>query len=170
MTVTGKNRLFEARKFARLYNDKQLETLCSLGKKQGRPLTIFHVRQLIRVPKRQHRNALAKRCAKECWSVQRLELEVGRFGPRRKYGGRRHEPPRTEVEALLVSEKMARSWIRWVEVLKGSPKDVVAGTVTLKSLPKIQKKLDAISGQSKELCKLIEKRLATQYKVVSKKQ
>ena len=82
-SAAEKNRLQEARHFARLYDREQLDWLCGLGQTEGRPLTRFHVVVLIRVADRGQRNRLAAKCAIESWSVGRLETEVRRIVPRR---------------------------------------------------------------------------------------
>jgi hypothetical protein len=82
-TQAAKNRLMEARHFARLYNDRELEWICCLGQIKGRPRTRVDVLQLIRVADRGRRNSLAKKCAEEAWSVRKLELEVRQVAPQR---------------------------------------------------------------------------------------
>jgi hypothetical protein len=79
-TQAQKNRLMEARHFARLYNDRELDWICSLGQRKGRPLTRVDVLQLIRVADRRQRNALAKKCAEEEWTARKLEMEVRLHG------------------------------------------------------------------------------------------
>lgn len=80
-TISEKNRLQEARNFARMYDREQLDRLCELGRDVGRPLTQWHVAVLIRVADRRQRDRLAKRSAQQKWSVRRLELELRRIRP-----------------------------------------------------------------------------------------
>jgi hypothetical protein len=151
-TRTEKNRRMEARKFARLYNDQELNWICSLGQSKGRPLTRVDVLQLIRLPDRRKRNALAKKCSEEKWTVRKLEMEVRLIAPRRKYGGRRQTRPRSVEEALLVTERMAASWMRWISVLR--PDEVNNGKrqITIDQLPKpTQTKLKKVTDEFESL-------------------
>jgi hypothetical protein len=161
-TAPAKNRLMEARRFAALYNDQQLDELCVLGQKTGRPLSRFHVVQLIRVADRRQRKVLARQCAEESWSVRHLEMEVRRLIGRRTYGGRKHEPPQSVDEALRVTERLASSWLRWVSVLV-EPNKASKKCVTLNKLPKpIGAKLVAMSNSAEKLCEAIEKKINRQ--------
>ena len=115
-TRAEKNRLMEARRFARLYDEKELAFLCRLG--QGKwKLTRTHVLQLIRVVVRQQRIDLANKCAENNWSVRELKLEIDRLGLHRAYGGRKQKPPRSTDEALLISERLLSGLIRWHSVI-----------------------------------------------------
>jgi hypothetical protein len=148
-TATARNRLMEARHFARLYDNKQLDALCSLGRKKGRPLSRLHVLQLIRVANARQRDALARKCSNESWSVGRLELEVRRLVPPRKYGGRKQSPPRSTDEALLVTEQLLSSLIRWDSVVDVSAR-----------LPKkVRTPLLEISKAAQGLCESIRNEL-----------
>jgi hypothetical protein len=155
-TTPAKNRLMEARRFSALYDDRQLDELCALGQKTGRPLTRSHVLQLIRVADRRQRKALARQCAEESWSVQRLELEVRRLVGRRTYGGRSHEPPQSIDEALVVTERMAASWIRWFDVLSAAETKPKKTSITIGHLPRpIRTSLKKIEKELGELCMVI---------------
>lgn len=159
-SAAEKNRLMEARRFARLYSDEELELLCGLGQRAGRPLNKFHVLHLIRVADGKRRNNLAKRCAEEYWSVRRLEQEIRRVGPRRRYGGRKHEPPESIYEALLVTERMAAGWLRWVGVLRPVRNETSKKRITLARLPRsIRRKLRDISKHAEQLCAEIAPKL-----------
>jgi hypothetical protein len=162
-TPPKKNRLMEARRFAALYDDRQLDEVCLLGQTTGRPLTWSHVVQLIRVADRRQRKTLAKQCAESSWSVRRLEMEVRRLVSRRTYGGRSHEPPQSIDEALVVTERMAASWIRWISVLKEGQDTASKNRITIDKLPKpIREKLVTISNQINMLHEAIEKKLSRQ--------
>jgi hypothetical protein len=148
-TQAKRNRLMEARHFAQLYDGDELNWLCSLGQSQGRPLTRIDVLQLIRIKDRRKRNALAKKCADEAWTARRLEFEVRRIIPRRRYGGRRQDPPRSIEQALLVTERMAASWIRWISVLEPESANT---KVNLDDLPtSIREPLRSIEDDAKQL-------------------
>lgn len=119
---TGRPRsyLLCARRFAQQYpTTKDLDWICNLGRRQGRPLTRKHVFRLIVLRDDHWRNRLAQRCASEGWSSQRLALEVQRLQPKRTYGGRRPPRPRDVKEALGALELMTSRWTRWCEVLVG---------------------------------------------------
>jgi hypothetical protein len=162
-TAKKKNRLMQARRFAALYDSQQLDALCALGKKKGRPLTWFHVVQLIRVADRRQRKVLARQCAEGSWSVRRLEMEVRRLIGRRTYGGRKHEPPQSVDEALRVTERLAAGWIRWVSVLKVGKDTASKKRITLNKLPKpIREQLAAIREKAEELREEIAKKLNRQ--------
>jgi hypothetical protein len=162
-TRPKKNRLMEARRFAALYNDQQLDELCLLGRTTGRLLTRSHVVQLIRVADRRQRKMLAKECAEESWSVRRLEMEIRRLSGRRTYGGRSHEPPQSVDDALRVTERLAGGWIRWVSVLEPVSSGTSRKPNALRKLPgPIGKKLVIISNRIKTLGEEIANKLNKQ--------
>ena len=159
-TRAEKNRLMEARKFARLYKGKRLDSICRLGQKKGRPLTEFHVRLLIRVANGAKRYSLAKKCAEQSWSVRRLEKEIRLILPRRTYGGQRLMPPKSVDDALVVTERLAAGWLRWVKVLKPVNNGESKKRITFEKLPgPIRARLAAISKSAEKLGKEIEKKL-----------
>jgi hypothetical protein len=159
-TAAEKNRLQEARHFASAYSTQQLEQLCQLGRDKGRPLSRWHVVVLIRVSDRGQRDRLARRCAQEGWSVQRLETEVRRIGPRRGYGGRGPSRPKSIEETLSVTEKLADRWIRWVNVLAEEAVDAKQQGTAFSELPKkIRARLFAITREAELLAAEIEQQL-----------
>jgi hypothetical protein len=115
-TSTAKNRLMEARKFARRCDEKELDFLCRLRKK-GWLLTWSHVLQLIRVDDNDERRKLAKDCAANAWSSRRLQREIDLRGLHRPYGGRKQQPPESNGQELLVTERLLCSVIRWASVV-----------------------------------------------------
>jgi hypothetical protein len=156
-TDTDQHRLLEARRFARMYSDEDLEVLCNLGQGKGRPITRLQVVQLIRVRDRRKRDALAKRCAENSWSFRRLQFEVDREVPRRQYGGRSQEPPQSVEEALLVTARMAGSLVRWRNVLE-SDDLTFKNRVTMKKLPvTIAIPLTNLATDAAALCKKVDK-------------
>jgi hypothetical protein len=151
-TATEQHRMQEARRFARVCDDKELDALCALGDRKGRPITKLQVLQLIRVANQRKRSALARKCAEGRWSVRRLQLEIDRLVPRRQYGGRRQAQPHTVEEALLVSSRLAGSVIRWVSVLRSPASKRVRG-----KLPRsITTKLYAIAEAAEVLCASVD--------------
>jgi len=155
--ATEKNRLFEARRFARLYDDKQLDWLCNLGQKKGRPLTKLHVRELIRVKAPAARNKLAQKCAEQSWSVHRLQIEVAHLLPGRRYSGAPYRVPNSVSGKLVVTEELLRKLIRWINVLSASRND--AKQPHIKQLPKnVQTKLGALKRMAEEVEKLCAKK------------
>ena len=131
-----------------------------LGQDKGRPLTRWHVVALIRVSDRGQRDRLARRCAQEGWSVQRLETEVRRIGPRRKYGGRGPSRPKSIEETLSVTELLADRWIRWVNVLAEEAVDAKQQGSAFSELPKpIRARLFAITREVELLAAEIEQQL-----------
>jgi hypothetical protein len=158
-TSSQQHRLMEARRFAQLYSAPDLEVLCRLGQDNGRPITRLQVLQLIRVSDRRKRNALARKCAKNAWSVRRLQLEIDRLIPRRSFGGRSQAPPKSVEEALLVTAHMVGSLVRWVSVLSFA-KRPARDRVTVKQLPgSIRAKLRAVCQDADELWASIERQL-----------
>jgi hypothetical protein len=148
-TSAQKSRIIEARRFATLYTDGQLDALCSLGRTNGRSLTRSHVVQLIRIADRRDRNILARKCASESWSVRWLEMEVRRRVSGHNYGGRKHEPPQSVDEAVRVTERIAAGVARWVSVLKESGTSRVAWN----RLPRpMRHDLDALAVFAKMIC------------------
>ncbi len=120
---TGRSRTYVhcSRKFAALYpTEKDLNWICSLGPKSGKSLTTKHVLRLITVPDRQQRNTLARRCAAEGWSVERLSLAIRSIRPSQAGSGRRPPRPHDVQEALAALEQMAVRWTRWLEVLSSN--------------------------------------------------
>ena len=151
-TAAEKNRLQEARHFARLYDSQQLAWLCGLGRDVGRPLSRSHVLVLVRLADRRQRDRLALKCAKEAWSVRKLELEVRRIGPRRRYGGRSPSRPESVEKSLIVTEQIADRWIRWVRVLTSTEEDPKHHGANWDELPKpIRTRLTAISEEAERL-------------------
>jgi len=116
-TAAQKHRLQEARKFARLCDENELKFLYGLGQPTGWRLTPTHILQLIRVKARTQRMRLARKCARKCWSTRELQREVDRMGLHRSYGGRKKKPPESIEEALLVTQRLAATWLRWGQVL-----------------------------------------------------
>jgi hypothetical protein len=118
-SAAAKNRRMEAHRFYKMYQSKKkLDEICSYGRSSGKPLTRNHVVHLLRVEDPKERCALAKKCADNSWSARRLNLEIRKGQPRRKYGGAKQKPPESDGEALLITEGMAANWLRWVSVLK----------------------------------------------------
>jgi hypothetical protein len=148
--------MMEARRFAKLYPTiKELNWICSLGQRVGRPLSRIQVTLLIRVAHRNLRDSLAKRCAEETWSVRKLEREVRRRAPRHKYGGARHRPQSIE-DALAITERLATGWVRWVRVLKETTDGNKEDGITLAKLPTaVARSLTKIAT----LCRAIERQL-----------
>jgi hypothetical protein len=152
-TLSEKNRLFEARRFAKLYEGPQLEWICGLGQKRGRPLTKTHVLQLIRVPSRTDRNRLAKKCAEEEWRSGRLELEIARMLPGRRYSGAPHKVPASVDRMLVITERQLRDLVRWVNVLSSTTNKT--GHSALNRLPgRVPQLLRKISKEAERLEKL----------------
>ena len=119
-TENAKSRLYEARRLAELYNERELERLCSLRNSKGHPLTKSHVLQLILVENREQRQRLIKGWVTHAWSSRQLQREVERVRPRHRYGGRTYAVPQSAREVLLVTERLAASWLRWASVVKAS--------------------------------------------------
>jgi hypothetical protein len=151
-TAAEKNRLQEARHFAQLYTDQQLDWLCALGGDVGKPLTKTQVTLLLRVADRKQRNSLARQCAKYGWSAKRLEDEIKRVGPRRNYGGRGPAPPSTVAQALVITDRLTASWNRWVSTLKPPKKRSTQPGVSLRDLPQpVRAKLMAAFNKMEQL-------------------
>ena len=117
-TGIGISELGDARRFAKIYSTaKKLDEICSLGQVRGQPLKESHVRLLIRLTDPRQRDRLAKRCARESWTVKRLTHEIRRIVPHRGYGGAHLSPPRSWADARREAESMAKRWIDWTTVL-----------------------------------------------------
>jgi hypothetical protein len=67
-------------------------------------------------------------------------------------------PPETVTEALLVTQRLAASWLRWEDVLKQkTPRN---GTVNVSQLPpNIRRRFSALSTEASELHNALEKLL-----------
>jgi hypothetical protein len=149
-SATEKNRLFEARRFAQLYDGKDLDWLCSLGLEVGRPLTKLHVRELIRVTAQAARKRLAQQCAEQSWSVQQLQFEIARVQPSRRYSGAPYRVPSSVSGKLVVTEELLRKLIRWINVLSASRNK--AKQPHMKQLPKnVQTKLNKFKEMAVKL-------------------
>jgi hypothetical protein len=155
-TGRSRNESAKARKFAKQYNPEQLKTICSLGRKAGRPLTKTHVSRLVVVSNGTLRNKLARECADQCWTVQRLEYEIQRIQPKRAYGGRELNSPQAVDDALVETLRMANRWIRWTEMLAKA--DRRNEEVSLRELPAgMRERQIAITAEMKRLQRQILK-------------
>jgi hypothetical protein len=169
-TRAQKIRLQESRHFAKLYSRQQLAWLCGLGRDVGRPVSRLQVLQLIKVPDRRLRNNLAGRCARESWSVRKLEREIRRLGPRRRYGGARPARPQTVAESLVITERLTSNWLRWFEVLQAAAIPADKRMVTLAKLPpSIRNKMASLKKLADELCTDVERHLTRTAKQFRKK-
>ncbi|MEX2310356.1 MAG: hypothetical protein WD738_22500 [Pirellulales bacterium] len=155
-SAAAKNRRMEAHRFYKLYRD-QLDWICSLGVTKGKPLTRSHVILLQRIFSSRKRRSLAAQCSRQGWSVQRLDWEVRQLAPRRTYGGARYKPSQSVNEALLVTERLLRRLIRWLNVM--SLINSEAGKPPIDELPHpIPQKLRKILGEAETLEKLCAKK------------
>ena len=75
-THAERNRLMEARRFARMFSATELNYLCRLGSKNGRPLAWTHVLQLMRIKRPSRRRRLAEKCATYAWTTRELQRQV----------------------------------------------------------------------------------------------
>ena len=159
-TITEKNRLQEARHFAQLYDRRQLDQLCELGRFRVGLCRSGTLPCSSEWPIVRQRDRLAKRSAQQKWSVRRLELELRRIRPRRKYGGQRYMPPTSIDEALITAEQMAERWVRWVRVLRLAKKDAKQHSVKLSELPRpIRTRLMAMTREAELLSAAIAQQL-----------
>ncbi len=146
-TAAQKHRLQEARKFARLCDENELAFLCGLGQPTEWKLTPTHILQLIRVKARTQRMQLARTCARKCWSTRELQREVDRMGLHRSYGGRKQKPPESVEEALLVTQRLAATWLRWGQVLapcqtRTSPQRISLGRLPTSTRTRVKQMLE----------------------------
>jgi hypothetical protein len=174
-TSTAKNRLMEARKFARRCDRKELNFLCGLSQKDW-VLTWSHVLQLIRVAVQGDRIELAEDCAANTWSSRRLQREIDLRGLHRSYGGRKQSRPESDEEELLITDRLLCSVIRWSSVVesdasqtgkRGSSqvkKPKRAKRTKTKPLPssamrEIRERLHDIAKDAYELCEAVRDEL-----------
>jgi hypothetical protein len=169
-TGRGRNELAKARKFAKLYNVNKLRWLCSLGKKQGRPLTKSHVCRLVVVSDGKLRDKLARQCARSGWSVVRLEHEIQRVQPKRAYGGRQLTRPESLDEMLAETERLTNRWIHWNGVVADSGKPLREGGVSAKQLPRAMwKRQLAITLEMHKLQRQIQRRFDRQIEMLQRR-
>jgi hypothetical protein len=161
----------EKRRFARRCDDEELADLCGLGG-AGWELTWSHVLQLIRVIDREERIEVTAECAKNSWSVRELQRDIDRQGLHRPYGGRKQKPPKTADEALVVTERLLCSFLRWVSVVtaaatqtndtsrsKTRKRTKRKSVIAVKLSRPIRTALADISTQAFELCEQIRDEL-----------
>lgn len=120
--ITGKSRdeLCAARRFASWYSQRELNEICQLGQRKGRPLTKEHIKTLLRVRDETTRKNLAEKCANGSWSVRRLMLEVRGHYKGREYGGREIHAPESWQDALVEIHDVSQRWIRWSTAIEAS--------------------------------------------------
>ena len=159
----GRNELTKARKFARLYNAAKLKWICSLGQNKGRPLTKSHICRLVVVRSSRLRDKLATQSAKHGWSVQRLEIEIKKHQPKRRYGGRQVHRPQTLDELLGDMEGLTNRWIRWDGVVTGAGGGSGTRGASSKEIPRgIRKRQLEITLEMHKLQRQIQRRIDRQ--------
>ena len=78
------------------------------------------------------------------------------MGIHRSYGGHRQQRPRSIDEALIVCDRMAASWIRWLEVLRTAAEQENRSRITLDDLsPAVRRRLLTVSTDFRRLRKEI---------------
>lgn len=108
--------LRRARQFARVYTEKQLDTLLRLRTSEGLPLSWSHVQELIAVGEAAARAGLQRRAAREGWTVRQLKAEVQKLhGGKRSKGGRKFATQGTPEDALKRLADVGRVWVRLIK-------------------------------------------------------
>ena len=134
-----------ARIFARRYSLAEARKLEQLRTKGGMRLNRRHIVSLLFVPPSQAKS-LATRCCRYDWSANRLELEVKRLRPKRKFGGRRPRQPESPTETVVQIIDSSERWLhRYRTYVSGSQlKDPLRGFGTVaKRLRRVERELTA---------------------------
>jgi hypothetical protein len=100
------NWLAKVKLFAEIYSPEQLERLCEMSHQLG----FSHVTHLLSVKDRRVRNSLQRRCARDGWSVRRLQLEVRRVIQPVRSGGPKYTAHGGQREYLLDLLDRSRGW------------------------------------------------------------
>jgi hypothetical protein len=105
--------LRKERRFARRYNEKDLEELFKLRRPDGMPLHWGHVMYLITVPHKKDRRELQMKAAKEGWSSPELSKVVQRRYPDRVVrGGRPQKISSTHEGRVGLMVEETDHWLR----------------------------------------------------------
>jgi hypothetical protein len=104
-----------AARFAGLFDEIALDRLCAL---RGMPLTVDHVRKVLRLKGRAVRRKWLERAAKEHWPAGRLDRELRRaLGGAAGKGGPRLKPTDDPAEALEQVLSWTEGWLLRYEKL-----------------------------------------------------
>jgi hypothetical protein len=110
----GEMTMRQARAFARSYNTKDLDRLCSLRRPNGLPLQWGYIPYLLTVKDRQARADLQRRAARESWSAPELYAEIRlRWAKRepKSDAGRPVKTPKSPTKCLLQIVADGKPWI-----------------------------------------------------------
>ena len=153
--------VYKARQFAKMYNEDELEELCSLGESEGQPLGIGHVHQLIQVKSAGERKRLQKAASKNCWSSRKLKEQR-----KHKHGykvatkvGRKPRRAANSDEALLQLAQHADQWLRWADALATTlPEEDPSDQFTLGDLKEsVRDRLKAVTLAMQELAGTLQR-------------
>jgi hypothetical protein len=146
----------KARRFATVFSDDDVTELCALRGPSGK-LGHWHAIHLLTVRRKRDRLSLARRAAKEGWSVARLRAEVRQRSSKTSSGGRRPTKPDNVDVALVDIERLANKYIIWCKSMKTGTADVVR----LANLPKsVREQLEELEPPIIRLRDLAVKQLA----------
>jgi DNA-binding transcriptional regulator YiaG len=177
-TLSQKNRLMEAKKFARLVYAKELNYLCRVYAK-GWMFTRPHVLQLMRVHDVERRRELEKRCVSCKWSIRQLQREIDQLGLHRSYGGTPRPSPESVDEALVETEVLLRRFLSWHKQLRAAKQKSIKrrGAAPIKTKqrasserlsPRINKELEKLSQNIQAVWQLIKDELDRRSKISSR--
>jgi len=114
--------LRKERRFARRYSEDELQEFLSLRRADGMPLHWGHVIYLITLNRKQDRQRLQKKAAREGWSAPELQAAIQReIRPDAGPGGRPVKVPETaEGKLRLMIEETDRWLKRYEAVFEGN--------------------------------------------------
>lgn len=153
--------VYKARQFAKMYNQDELEELCSLGESEGQPLGIGHVHQLIQIKGAGERKRLQKAASKNCWSSRKLkEKRKHKLGYQVATNvGRKPRRAANSDEALLQLAQHADQWMRWADALATTlPEEDQSTQFTLGDLKdSVRDRLKAVTHAMQELAATLQR-------------
>ncbi|MBC8869803.1 MAG: hypothetical protein H8E44_10315 [Planctomycetes bacterium] len=146
------NRFWQARKFAKNYNEEQFEELCSLRRPDGKPLSPSHFVYLLLVNDKRRRKSLQRRTIKESWSTSRLYDEIRQVQASSTPAGAPFRRLESTDDALVQIANMTGRWLRWVKVLEPGEEGEAEGEITFDDLPEsVRKELKSASRSIRKL-------------------
>ena len=162
--MTVRNRLYEARDFARAYSGREAGRLATVRNKKDKPLSISHVKALLSEQNAGMRQQFLDKCLDESWSVRRLRQAIQNNRGRKLGSGLEPKSPDPQEPGVALRNifVLSRDWVVnhkvWFD--KGKPtfrqvkeKDCTKAILedaqkTLKKLGELQ---TAVTNGSREL-------------------
>jgi hypothetical protein len=106
------------KRFADLYSQEELNSLCDLCRDDRRALGLWSVFKFVTIQNHRSRAAFAKEAIAGRWSYTRIERELRcRFPRESRPRGRKPKLPESEGEALLQIAEMSQGFVRWAALV-----------------------------------------------------